>query len=728
MNDNTVKAKPSHTVPQKIVRILLKTVIGILALFILIILLIQTPPVQNFARKKIQSFLSAKLHTKVEIGHLYIGLPKKIVLENVYVEDRQKDTLLSGGKLKVDISLFKLFSNVIEINEINLESVTAKVKRQLPDTVYNFQFIIDAFAPAKQPQNTDSAAAMKMSIDYVTLDKIRLVYQDVVSGSDMDVWLEHLDTHIDQFDPASMTYAVPVTNVKGIRARIYQKKPLLVAEPLSKDLAQAAAPIPINFSFNEMKLADIDVDYKNDVSAFYTRLKLGDLAVHSNNIDLKNRIIDLQDIQLNETVALITLGKKEAARVVVKEIKKEVALEAQNDWRIHVGIVRLDNNTFQMDDQNKPKLRHGIDYAHLKAEKLTFHLNNLLFSKDSIAGDVVKGTLHEQSGFTLNTLQTNFLYASNQAYLKDLLLETPGTVLRRSIQLKYPSIESVANDIGKLEMNIDLENTRIQVKDILTFAPDLRSQPAFSNPNAMWRANGNVSGSISNLRLAPFQLQGLHNTRLDISGTIDGLPNINQVRGNLVIRNLMTSRSDIQLLAPRGTIPTTITIPENMNLRGTIRGGVNAVNTNLQLNTSLGNASINGTLQHLMNPVALQYNVKVGARNLALGTILQNEASFGSFSADLTASGTGTDPKTARAKFNGVIHSAYLNKYNYTNVLLEGSYIDQRAVASVNINDPNIDLSFTGSTNLTSKYPSIHVDAFIDSIKTKPLQLTPQPV
>src|SRR5687767_9994937 len=124
MNDTVVKAKPRYSLPQRIVRIFLKTLVGILAFFILVIILIQTPPVQNFARKKIQSFLSNKLQTKVEIGHLYVGLPKKIILENVYIEDRQHDTLLSGGKLKVDISLFKLFDNVIEINEINLESVT----------------------------------------------------------------------------------------------------------------------------------------------------------------------------------------------------------------------------------------------------------------------------------------------------------------------------------------------------------------------------------------------------------------------------------------------------------------------------------------------------------------------------------------------------------------------------------------------------------------------------
>jgi hypothetical protein len=55
-------------------------------------------------RKKAVAWLENKLQTKVEIGRIYIGLPRKITLENVYLEDRQKDTLLSGGSLKANIS------------------------------------------------------------------------------------------------------------------------------------------------------------------------------------------------------------------------------------------------------------------------------------------------------------------------------------------------------------------------------------------------------------------------------------------------------------------------------------------------------------------------------------------------------------------------------------------------------------------------------------------------
>src|ERR1043165_9758827 len=92
-------------------RILVKVIASIFLLLVLVIILIQTPFVQNFARKKIQGYLQNKLHTRVEIGKIYIGLPRNIVLDNIYLEDQQKDTLLYGGQVKVDITLLKLLHN-----------------------------------------------------------------------------------------------------------------------------------------------------------------------------------------------------------------------------------------------------------------------------------------------------------------------------------------------------------------------------------------------------------------------------------------------------------------------------------------------------------------------------------------------------------------------------------------------------------------------------------------
>jgi uncharacterized protein involved in outer membrane biogenesis len=186
-------------------RIALKTLLWILAsvifLVLLVVILIQVPAVQNFAKNKTVAYLQNKIHTKVKIGHISLGLPKLLVLEDVYFEDQKRDTLLAGDKLKVDISMLKLLNHQVEINEINLDGITLKIQRGA-DSVFNYDYIVKAFAgeQKKQPKPTDTTSSMKFSVDKIILDKINISYQDVVTGNNVKFLLGHFDTRIKTFD------------------------------------------------------------------------------------------------------------------------------------------------------------------------------------------------------------------------------------------------------------------------------------------------------------------------------------------------------------------------------------------------------------------------------------------------------------------------------------------------------------------------------------------------
>ncbi|HKP31729.1 MAG TPA: hypothetical protein VJT83_03345, partial [Chitinophagaceae bacterium] len=711
---------------RKVLRLFAKVVIAILLFIVVVFILIQTPPVQNFARKKVQSYLSNKLDTKVTIGKLYIGLPDIISLQNVYIEDRSKDTLLAGGKLKVDIDLFKLFSNVVEINEIQLEDITAKIKRNFPDTVYNFQFIVDAFTPAnRKPVNTADSSVMQMDISSILLNNVHLIYKDVVTGNDMDINIKHLTTKIDKFDPYKYIFDVPSMQVNGVKARIYQSKPLVTsADPVSKDMADATKPVDFDLKFKAISLENIDLDYRNDVSAFYNKINIGNLDVNADKIDLPNKIINLSTVKMENTNTAVRLGNKPAAKEVAQAVKQNVQSNVEvGGWKVFVNTLEVNNNTIQYDDDSKPHVA-GMDYSHLLAKKLTLHVDDLVYNLDSISGKITKGTMQEKSGFVLNKLQGEVLYSARETHLRDLLIETPGSVIRRDIVLTYPSIEAISKNPSSLRMNIDLDDTKVQVKDLLAFAPQLRSQPIFKDRNDTWYLNGRVNGTLSNLRIETLQASGLRDTRLDISGTLVGLPNPDNARGNLRINKLVTSRRDVELFVPPSSFPKNITIPESLSMSGTISGNVSDFSPNLAVNTTLGSARIRGRIRNATNPDALVYGVTVSTNNLDVGTIIQDQENFGRISGTITANGYGIDPQKANAKFNGIINSAVINKYNYHNVKFDGTIAQRNLDAHVAIADPNIRLSLDATGTFVGDFPSLKFDATIDSIKAMPLNFS----
>ncbi len=288
---------------KRLLRIVLKTVLYLVLFFIVVVLLILTPPVQNFIRKKAVSYLEKKLDTKVAIGRIYIGLPKKVVIEDIYIEDRQKDTLLSAGSLKVDIGILDLiFNGEVDINKIELKNATAKIKRQLPDTVFNFQFIVDAFSsPKKETTEPADTSSSPIAIHNIKLDKIRLVYNDVVTGNDIVAWLDHFDTKIDKIDPGHLFFNIPETNIDGLTAKVYQVKPLASPEPMAKDLAEASEPVNLQLDLKKIGLRHIQLDYRNDVSALYSNINLEKTMIRLNKLDLAGQLIDLRDISMENT-------------------------------------------------------------------------------------------------------------------------------------------------------------------------------------------------------------------------------------------------------------------------------------------------------------------------------------------------------------------------------------------------------------------------------------------
>ncbi|MBC7418686.1 MAG: hypothetical protein H7325_11085, partial [Pedobacter sp.] len=127
---------------RKSLKILLWIIGSIIFLVVAIAVSLNIPAVQNFVKDKAINYLKNKTHTKVSLESIKIALPKDVVLNKFFIADLKGDTLLYAGKLSVDISLFKLLQNTVEINNIDLKHVRANVTRVSPDTTFNFSFII----------------------------------------------------------------------------------------------------------------------------------------------------------------------------------------------------------------------------------------------------------------------------------------------------------------------------------------------------------------------------------------------------------------------------------------------------------------------------------------------------------------------------------------------------------------------------------------------------------
>ncbi|TSJ40339.1 translocation/assembly module TamB [Mucilaginibacter corticis] len=717
-------------------RIALKTILWIIAsvifLVLLVIILIQVPAVQNFAKDKAVTFLQNKIHTKVKIGHISLGLPKLLVLEDVYFEDQKRDTLIAGEKLKVDISMLQLLHHKVEVNEINLEGITANVSRG-KDSVFNFDYIMKAFAgeQKKEVKPTDTTSTMKFSMDKIILDRINISYKDLTTGNDVKFILGHFDTRIKDFDLDKMKFTIPKINLSGVNARVIQT-------PMGSSIAQAAkvdtAVKPLNMDINlgTIDVSKIYVVYRSGEMA--ANVDLNKFLVEMDKIDLKNQKVGIKSIELNDTKAAVTFAKPQVVKkAAVQAIKKldTIAANPQSGkgWSATLGKVSFANDDIQFDNDAQKPIAKGLDFAHMHIRQLNADAENISYNPDSLSGKINSFTFKEKSGLSINKFHTAFFYGPKSAYLNDLLVETPGSVIQKQVQVSYPSIDAITKNIGLLHIKANVDGTRISLKDVLLLMPTMASMEPFKHSsNSVFRIDGKIAGQVNNLDIPEFEVRGLNNTHIKASAKLKGLPDMNKAYFDVNLSDFNTSASDIAKLAPAGTIPASVSIPASMNLKGNFKGGMTNFNTKLNLRSTYGAMDLIASLKNGNNKAKATYSANIRANNLNVGALTKQPQMVGMITLSANIKGYGLDPKKASVQFNGNVAKAYVKGYNYQNLVMKGTATNGNYTAVMRMQDPNINFSLDAKANMNKKYPSVKADLNLDSLNLEALHFTTTPM
>ncbi|WP_419701220.1 translocation/assembly module TamB domain-containing protein [Mucilaginibacter sp. NFX135] len=708
---------------KKFGRIALKTILWIIAsiifLVLLVVILIQVPVVQNFAKDKAVNFLQGKIHTKVQIGHISLGLPKLLVLENVYFEDQKKDTLIAGEKLKVDISLFKLLHNKVEINEINLQGITANVSRGA-DSVFNFDYIIKAFMgeQKKEVKPEDTTSTMKFSLDKINLDRINIKYKDKITGNDVKFLLGHFDTRIKDFDMDKMKFTIPKITLSDINARIIQTP----TGPPPVDTA--TTPLNMDLNLGVIDISKIKVDYQS--SEMNANVDLNKLLVNMDKIDLKKQKVGIKSIELNNAQAALSLAKpKMVQKVIIKAAKKLDTLVSSpqtSRWAVTLGKVNFSNDNIKFDNEAQKAIPKGLDFGHMDIRNLNAEAENISYNPDTISGEINSFTFSEKSGLKINKFHTTFFYGPTNAYMNDLLLETPQTILQKSVQVRYPSIDAITKNIGALGINANLDGSRLGLKDVLLLMPTMATMEPFkSSPGTVFKINGKVKGQVNNLDIPSMEVSGLGSTHIKASAKIKGLPDVNKAYFDVNIVDFTTSSADIAKLAPAGSIPPNVSIPEKMNLKGTFKGGMTNFDTKMGLRSSDGAVDLVAAMKNGEHKGKEIYTAHIKANDLNVGALTKQPQMVGKITMDASLKGVSLDPKKASIQFNGNLTKAYVKGYTYQNLVLKGSSENGNYTAIARMKDPNINFNLDAKAYLNRKYPSVNGTLLVDSINLQKL-------
>lgn len=714
----------------RIGRIAIKTLLwiigGIIGLILLIFILIRIPAVQNYVVQKVTSYLENKIKTPVRIAHVSLDLPKMLVLEGVYFEDQSQDTLLAGEKLRVDISMLKLLKNTVEISQIDLQGITAKINRTLPDSSFNFDYIIQAFVSEQdEPASPDSSAPMKFDIDKVNLNSIRFIYRDEVIGMGAEVNLNHLDTRIETFDlEENMRFGIPRININGLQGSVRQWAVAASEEvPDADDFGipdTSETSLLPDLDFETFNLTDIDFAYVDEAGAMDTRFKISKLLARLNKLDLNKEVVDIREIDLDGSDSRIFFGQLANPTTPSADTS---ASEPVN-WRVNATSIRIANTGFAFEDANQPRIAKGFDYGNIGITGFEGELTDLFYSADTIRGRVSGLKAQDHSGFVLNRLQADFVYTNQGAELADLYAETPHTLIQDYIKVRYPSLETLTEQLDKIELTADIKESHLGMEDVLYFVPDLDTMEVMK---PLWAhtfyINTEISGRLDDLKIPNLEITALDKTRIAAEAHIKGLPDVDKFSIDLNLHELTTGKGDLDRLIAKSMLPDSINFPQDIHLAGTFNGGLNSFQTDMQLRTTLGNASVDADYQANGQTHDTTYNAQISIQDIDIGKLMKMDSVLGKISVAAHAKGSGLDPATAVADIEGKLISLEAMGYEYTDIGINATAKSGDITATVTSDDPNINFDLDAHADMRDQYPKVSVNMMVDSINFKNLHL-----
>lgn len=674
-------------------------ILALLLVFILFIWLLRLPAVQNKLTQKAISYLEQKIGTPVSLKKIYIQFPKKVVVEGLYLADQSGDTLLFAGKIGVDTDLWGLTKNRIQLNTVSLSNTVANISRSKQDGAYNFDYIINAFAAVDTPADTTSSS-WEFSLGQLELTGIRAGFHDLYGGNVIDLNLGNLSLEVDEFDLSKAIYKIANLSIADTQLAVS-----ILPIYTSSDSSQASfhdTPFPFDIDFDEIKLENIKINYDHQVAGQRLTGILGELTITSKLIDIKSKIINIDNIVLKESFVSYHQANRDEHEAKESSDVGENKLSLKVPWSINLGEMQLVNDAFQYDNNNMAPAHNGIDFNHLWVFDVQSTVKNVVFKNEIAKMQLSNLTFREKKGFALQSLAFEVSLTNQQFVLEGLKMNTTNSKIALNASATFESIDEAIYNYENVTFSLDVQKSTFEIQDVKLFAAEAFDSLAIQFPmKSKVFLDTYITGSLGDLTIKDLNIRAFDSTRIALNGTIAGLPVIKQARGAISIKEIYTTRDDIKKMLPDSLQSFALRTPSWLSLSGDIKGSHSRQAGNVTIKTSNGTANIKGGYESAGD----KYDAEIVLDKLNLGALLE-QSQMGPLSMHAIIEGSGLEIDSLNTRIDATINELLYNDYLYRDFKINGSVVKRLFSGSASIDDDNLDFDLKGEFDYSEDTPA----------------------
>ncbi len=596
---------------------LLYLLIGILGLVAILLIFINTNWGKRVVRNQVVSYLEGHLRTKVSIGSIDYSLPQWIELNNIYVEDQKKDTLLFGERLKVNISMFKLLRGNTDIQKVDLQNIFINLNRPENDSAFNYEFIVNAFTGNKSTTADPDTSEMKITLDEIVFNKVVFKMNDQLGGNLFAASIQKLNATFKKFQPDRLNFGIDQFSADSV---FYYMRTTRASPPdtskliVVTDSAKATPTYGLYINANRFAVKNANIDIANTVNGMIYKNDLRELKLTNVLFNMEQSIATADSLLLDSGMVHFqsALAAKDA---IVKTNTADTAKAAP--WLIKANKVNINSIAAKYDDSNA-QAKEGFDPSHLDIKNINTSISAFLFSADTTRAYLDQLTMQDKSGLKLDTAHVNFTFTDQMLLADELYIKTPNSLIQNWVSLTYDSLAGITINPQNSLLKATLVNSSIAFNDLYILLPSLKTSfkpEQFANKKVNF--NTEIRGNLQRVYLPFLQINGLDGSSLSARGTLYNLTDAKRFSYDLYIDQSRILKSDLLKFVPPENQAQLAQLPAVISLRGRLNGSTN--NIAADISTATPDLSFTGrvNLSNLQDPAKLQYDLTIGTASVS---------------------------------------------------------------------------------------------------------------
>ncbi len=487
---------------------------------------------------------------------------------------------------------------------------------------------------------------------------------------------------------------------------------------LSKEMNADIRIGKIDFVFiNRLTLKDVFIaDPNGDTLA-----KVGKIEVKLEELDLAgNKVIIKEAVVHNGFIHIFREAKKGDYNyffLIDYFGSSKKSTSKSEPMALTVKAVGLANIHFKYDDYRKGNSEYGIDFDHLDFKNVQMMASELKTTKNGgLKFSMDHFTAFETSGFYLKQLSTFAeINPDRGVLLSKITIQTPKTTIYASkFNLRAKSFEAFQHFNDQVRFDAVIDSSVVNMKDVSFFATALEGM------DQDVRLSAELHQPLSQLQIQNVDLR--FGRRTVVRGDFS-LPDFSQLSSSHFSQQLdyaLVDLSDVKALhLPKSAGNKPLSFDPKIERLGyaeltklNVKGSAsNFFFSSKKISTALGTIHLDHGLhfnqlseggysfKHTNNSA---YDVKVDS--FQLGKFLGDNM-LGNVKGDFFLSGVVGQKDVIRFnELSGKIQQLGFNHYNYTSIVVSnGSFINNKFISKIDVNDPHLKMNFNGTLDLNKK-------------------------